>query len=501
MGGTLCSPAFHMIQKTDKNVSLFDWLYNWLAQIVSQPAFVPISLLAIIFVGAFLRIYKLGEWSFWGDEMFTVSGGEDGFNYSIIRQSLSLTLIQFFTSVNGVNEWNARIIPAIIGIITIPILFFMVRKLFDTSTALLASLLLALSPWHLYWSQNARFYTALLLFYSLAIFFFYMGIENDNSRYLLACLVFLGLAAKERLLAIFFLPVALVYILLVHFLSFEKPMGWKYRNLAIFIIPGLIGALFFAGPYLLNFSAWTSVSGFGFANNSPFWLAGGFAYYIGLPVICLGSVGGLYLVREKNRAGLLLCVNAVVPLLLLLIVSPFHYTANRYIFISLTSWLILAAITTMMLVKNMRWPLTLLALGTFLVLLVHPVGEDILYYMTQNGNRDNWKAAFTYIQQHKRPGDLVVSDNTQLADYYLSTQSIFFAEYNLDEIGTQDSRVWFVEDMVGIQKFPELHAWVIQNAQLVSVYDIHFQARNFSMRVYLYDPALSSDTEGLEIGN
>lgn len=488
-----------MARTVDKNVSLSHRLYLWLAQIVRRPIAVPVFLLVITLVAAVLRFYKLGEWSFWGDEMFTVGGQEDGFNYSPIRKALSLTLIQTFTAMNGLNEWNARIIPALIGIITIPVFFFMVRKLFDTPAALLSALVLALSPWHLYWSQNARFYTTLLLFYSLALYFFYLGMEQDNPLYLLICMIFLGLAVKERLLALFFLPVILVYLLLLRVLSFDKPKGWRYQNLAIFILPGLVGGLFFAGPYLLNLSGW--FSGFGFSNNSPFWLASGFAYYVSLPIACLGSIGGFYFVMQKNRAGLLLCVSAITPLLLLLVISPFHYTANRYIFISLTSWFMLAAVTATTLIKNTIWPVKLLALGALFILIVQPIGEDALYYLTQNGNRDNWKAAFSYVEQHRKPDDVVVSGNLQLANYYLPGQSFDFAQIKLDEIKAQHQRIWFVEDMASIQKFPKLHTWLTRNTQLVSVDDVTFQARNFSMRVYIYDPAFRSDVAGPENGN
>ena len=442
-------------------------------------------------VGAFLRIYKLGEWSFWGDEMFTISGREDGFNYNVLRQSLSQTLIQAVTAVNGVNEWNARIVPAMIGILTIPILFFMVRTLFDTPTALLAAALLALSPWHLYWSQNARFYAALLLFYSLALFFFYLGMEHDKPSYLLLCVIFLGLAAKERLLALFFVPVILFYILLLYLLRFEKPRGWHSRNMAIFGLPLLIGGIFFAGPYVLNLPAW--MSGFGFASNSPIWLAGSFAYYVGLPVMCLGCASGLYLLMQKNRAGLLIGVNALVPLLLLMTISPFHYTANRYVFISLPSWLILAAVASVTLFKNANGSLKLFTLGTLLVLLVHPINEDVLYYFFQNGNRDNWKDAFAYVEEHRVSSDLVATSNLGLANYYLSGPSIILREINFEQVEAGDQRIWFVEDMTSSERFPKYHDWLTRNAQLVSIDDVPFQARIFTMRVYLFDPGVHTE--------
>jgi hypothetical protein len=58
--------------------------------------------------------------------------------------------------------------------------------------------------------------------------------------------------------------------------------------------------------------------------------------------------------------------------------------------------------------------------------------------------------------------------------------------------------MWFVEDMTSVQKFPKLHAWLTQNAQLVSIHDITFQARTFSMRVYFYDPTQNLNAERAE---
>ncbi|HNB54746.1 MAG TPA: hypothetical protein PK530_22550, partial [Anaerolineales bacterium] len=93
-------------------------IFHSTSKMVQEPIFVSGCLLAIALAGAFLRVYRLGEWSFWGDEMFTVNGREDGFNYNLLRQSLSVFLIQTVTKVWGVTEWNARLVPAIIGFLT-----------------------------------------------------------------------------------------------------------------------------------------------------------------------------------------------------------------------------------------------------------------------------------------------------------------------------------------------------------------------------------------------
>lgn len=443
-------------------------------------------LTVIIIVAVVLRFYKLGEWSFWGDEMFTVGGREDGFNYTFARQSLSMALIQITVASFGITEWNARLVPAIIGIITIPLLYFPIKKIFDPAVGLVAVLLIAVSPWHLYWSQNARFYIALLLFYSLALFAFYIGIEEDRPWYLLFSLIFLGLATKERLLALFFIPVVAGYLALLKILPFEKPAGLRWRNLVIFFLPGLIFGLFFVRPYVLNLSGW--MKGFGYANNNPFWLLAGVVYYLGIPTVCIGTLGAFYLLIQRNRVSLLLTLGAGVPLLAIIGISFFHYTANRYVFISLTSWIILASVAAVELVRQSPKQIKLLAGGVLIFLLLQPLSEDVLYYQYQNGNRDNWKAAFQVIKSQKETNDIVVSINPELANYYLQDKTISFNDLDLTNIEENDRRVWFVEDMVVQELSPDMHYWLTKNTHQLANLDVHAQARNFTMRVYLYDP-------------
>jgi 4-amino-4-deoxy-L-arabinose transferase-like glycosyltransferase len=444
----------------------------------------------IIVVASTLRFYKLGEWSFWGDEIFTIGGREDGFNYSVLRQSVSITFIQFLVSRLGVTEWNARLIPALTGIISVPLLYFLVKKTFNATTGLVAALFLALSPWHLYWSQNARFYVPLLLFYTLALFAFYFGIEDDKPWYLVISLIFLGLAIKERLLALFFVPVVFSYLLLILTLPFEKPAGLRWRNAIIFFLPGIIAGLFFVGPYVRNLSGW--MEGFGYVNNDPIWLMLGVVYYTGSGVITFAALGILYFLKKRNRAALLLSLSAIVPLLSIMSLSLFHYTANRYVFISLTGWLVLAALATVELYRQSQKNIKILALGPLLLLVVTLLAEDALYFKYQNGNRDDWKGAFAYVQQHKAADDWVVVSNPELGNYYLQEETYSWESIDINRLPKDKKRVWFIEDMVAREIYPDLHYWLMNNGRLVANYDVNVQARNFIMRVYLYENTQNS---------
>jgi len=148
-----------------------------LFQYKAHPSFQYWCLAAILLLAILLRFYKLGEWSFWLDELRTVERAQSHVNPEAIigqwwQPSLSLILTGGTLDLLGTSEWSARLVSAIIGIVSIPALYYPVKRLFGGQAGLVASFLLAISPWHLYWSQNARFYTSLLLLYSLALLAF-----------------------------------------------------------------------------------------------------------------------------------------------------------------------------------------------------------------------------------------------------------------------------------------------------------------------------------------
>lgn len=464
-------------------------------------------LLTITLLAAALRFHNLDTWSFWGDEILSVAAIPDGFNFNIIRQSLALTLIGWTIDWLGVSEWSARLVPALIGILSIPILYFPIRRAAGVPVALLSVLLLALAPWHLYWSQNARFYTLLLLFYTLALLFFFIALEEDRPSYFILSFLFLGLAARERLLALFLVPVLGAFLILVLLLPFNKPAGLRrLRRLSLLLIPGLLLAAYFAWPYVRQLPDW--LAGFSRINNSPIWLAAGVAYYVRLSVICVALGGVVYYVAQvwtarkmnenrqrggdqRHRLALLLIINALLPLLGLMALSTFHYTANRYVFITLPAWLILAALAIVELFRHAnanqpasRW----LAAGALLFVLLDPLGENLLYYQFQNGNRDDWRAAFALVDDLSTPEDRIVSPHQQLADYYLARDTVPATHIDLSIVRRSERAFWFIEDLTVAELRPDLYHWLRHEAELVGVFDVTVQARTFIMRVYRYPP-------------
>jgi hypothetical protein len=118
------------------------------------------------------------------------------------------------------------------------------------------------------------------------------------------------------------------------------------------------------------------------------------------------------------------------------------------------------------------------------------MGENVLYYQYQNGNRDDWKGAFELVKKLKEPGDMVIVTEERMAEYYLEDENINdFSFINYDTLAESGKRYWFIEDNNLGEKDPQILEWVKENSELVANKDVEVRARTFKMRIYLYDPA------------
>ena len=170
-------------------------------------------------------------------------------------------------------------------------------------------------------------------------------------------------------------------------------------------------------------------------------------------------------------------------------VSIIQFSANRYFFISLTSWITLASLATYELIRQQKGQARLLAIGVLVLLLGTSLSEDYLYYRYQNGNRDDWRAAFNFIQERKQSDDLVFSSEADVGDYYLGQRTFSMGNFDESALKRKYRRAWFVTDMNTQELYPQQLAWIEEHARQVANFDVAVRGRTFLMRVYLYDPA------------
>src|SRR5271165_3481594 len=82
----------------------------------------------------------------------------------------------------GISEAWLRLPSALFGIAAIPLLYFVARKFIGVEPALAAAALLAFSPTHVYYSQEARGYTLAILMVLLSTYFFVRAVESCGRR-------------------------------------------------------------------------------------------------------------------------------------------------------------------------------------------------------------------------------------------------------------------------------------------------------------------------------
>ena len=136
---------------------------------------------------------------------------------SFYRPGLSIYLTSPFIFLFGLNEFSSRFSSAVFGTLTILIVYYLTIYLFKNyKIALLSSLFLAISPWHIHFSRiNQEFaYLAFSLSFSLLIFL--LGIHKRKKLIPLSFVLF-GLSLYSYVTAYVIIPLFLVSLCTIYY--------------------------------------------------------------------------------------------------------------------------------------------------------------------------------------------------------------------------------------------------------------------------------------------
>ena len=196
-----------------------------------------LALLAIVAGALLLRLHNLEQWGLWDDELFTLNhaiGLTESVDYRVVAwlphrigfelagiHVASLDPEQIWTwRAAGLTEWTMRAPVALLGALTILVLCLVGHHVLGSRSTLWLCLLLALSPWHLWMSQLARFYMQLFLLYNLALLLYYQATTDGGlarAAVAMLCLV----------LAFYTSPIALM---ILGVFAVDLAIGWLRRR-------------------------------------------------------------------------------------------------------------------------------------------------------------------------------------------------------------------------------------------------------------------------------
>ena len=139
----------------------------------------PYILLAILFLGLVLRIYDLGTESLWLDEGFSIRIADLNLfqivvekTYRDIHPPLYYVILHYWINLFGDTEFSTRFLSVLFGLFSIFMIYKVGTLLFNKNVGMLSSLLLALSVFHIQYSQEVRMYSLMTLLTLLSIYFF-----------------------------------------------------------------------------------------------------------------------------------------------------------------------------------------------------------------------------------------------------------------------------------------------------------------------------------------
>jgi uncharacterized membrane protein len=133
--------------------------------------------LVITLIGGALRVLYLGKNGLWLDETFSVWMANhpvgDMLHWTTTLDQhppLYYLLLHYWMSIFGDTPYYIRLLSALFGTATIPFIYLIGKRLSGVVVGLAAAMLLALSPFNVYFAQEARMYALLMFNVAVAIF-------------------------------------------------------------------------------------------------------------------------------------------------------------------------------------------------------------------------------------------------------------------------------------------------------------------------------------------
>jgi len=147
------------------------------------------AMVALSFLALALRLWRLNS-DLWIDEVLTLLDfvrkpiGEILVSFPSQNQHMLFSILAHAsTSVFGESAWSLRLPAVMFGIGSIWAFFFLCKSLLGPREALLGSALMTVSYHHIWFSQNARGYTGLLLFTILATWCWLEALKTNQWRW------------------------------------------------------------------------------------------------------------------------------------------------------------------------------------------------------------------------------------------------------------------------------------------------------------------------------
>ncbi len=158
-----------------------------------------------------------------------------------------------FIKIFGENNFAFRLPSALLGILSVYLIYLIGRKLFSAKVGLMSALLLAVTVNHVFISRVGLQESYVILFFLLTLYWFLKSLTDP--RYFIVTGVALGLGALTKYTTLIVAPIMLVYLVLFYRKLFLNKSLWG----------GVVAAVVVASPiFIYNLMLYKTVGHFDF---------------------------------------------------------------------------------------------------------------------------------------------------------------------------------------------------------------------------------------------
>lgn len=436
---------------------------------MDRPTLLSISILLILV--AAIRLWLINDFSLTIDEATLVAFAQGilqrGYPYIMVgTMEVPLATYELVPypiaasmAVFGLNEFAVRLPSVLFGMGTAALIFFAAQRWFNLRTAILATLLYALSPWAIYWGHNC-FHPAQAQFFGLLTLIRVHTLLNDTlpprRAYYQAALFFvLAFLSWEGIG--FMLPIVFIAGLVMN----GGNMAWLKRRYLWYAV-GLISAVvviqgvrrvLLQVSYLMVGSgkSETSLPQLVFTHNdyNPWFYITNFFGLESNVVLTLVFLAGVFLLKSDRN---LRYIYAVVIGAIFFLANFLSFSSAHYVYWVLPFFVLSVAAVTMqfsdsVVTGNLRrsnfgrvsgWAVMLLLVGVELATAT-PYGlklYDLVDHWQDPQRKDlrvglagaDYKGLSEVFKREYRPGDVVVTLAAMPMNIYAGTKGQFFLE-------------------------------------------------------------------------
>jgi len=478
-------------------------------------------IIIIVLLGSVLRFSGLGTQSIWLDEAVSINFASKPISQVITAEvnypPLYYLCLHFWIDLFGKSEVSIRLLSAILGILSIFLIYRISILLFNPTIGLLSAFILSVSPFHIYYSQEARMYSLITFLTMCSIYTFLLAIHKKKFTFWLIYIISTMLVIYTHYFGFLIILAQGLFLLFNWKLERNNFYRWIISQAVLFIlfIPWfriLLYAIPEGGrPWLTDFNPVVRV-GYVF-----------FTFSIGYSAIIMNAIQKLHFSRtllsnlevflpsilifislifiglknsfKNKRSSLFLILYLIVPIGLAVIISlKLPLLSERYLIISLPPYYIFLALGLGYIRKGTMRRFQFILFGGYLVL----VGFSLFnYYSNPNFGKEQWREVSKYIEKNIHQKDIICFHKPYISipfNYYFKGRN---KEYKLPEGTISDKEDFTVKLRNDLTKYEKIWLIISHNYDTKNYYHDFFNKiftkisekmfpKNNGIEVYLF---------------